>query len=141
MRERYLKYVDSFIHTLISGIGRKRNNYLAIKHYNRFDIPTEDIEKIRNQYPDIDVFYHSFYEKEMPDAYEPFLSLIKELYQQNRELPMEQFLEECGVYSQQRELFHSYMTEGICRRKEEILLSEVTYEQKRMIDCLINAMI
>ena len=141
MRERYLKYVDSFIHTLISGIGRKRNNYLAIKHYNRFDIPSEDIEQIRNQYPDIDVFYHSFYEKEIPDAYEPFLSLIKELYQQNREMLIEQFLEECGVYSQQWELFRSYMTEGICRRKEEILLSEVTYEQKRMIDSLINAMI
>lgn len=141
MRERYLKYVDSFVHTLISGIGRKRNNYLAIKHYNRFDIHTEDITQIRSQYPDIDVFYHSFYEKEMPDAYEPFLSLIKELYQQQQEMPIEKFLEECGVYSQQRELFRSYIMEGICRRKEEILLSEVSYEQTRMVDSLINAMV
>lgn len=142
VRERYLSYVDSFIHTLISGIGRKRNNCLAIKHYNTFDIPPEDIEQIRQQYPENGVFYHSFYENNMTDAYEPFLGLVKELYQQNQEeLTIEEFLEECGVYSQQKELFSSYITKGICRRREEVLLGEVYYEQDRMIDSLIKVMI
>lgn len=142
MREKYLNYVDSFIHTLISGIGRKRNNYLAIKHYNRFDIPTEGIAQIKSQYPESGVYYHSFYEEDMPDAYEPFLSLIKELYQQNQEgMTIAEFLKECGVYSQQRELIQSYMIEGICRRREEVILSEVSYEQERMVDSLIKVML
>lgn len=142
MREKYLNYVDSFIHTLISGIGRKRNNYLAIKHYNRFDILPEDIGKIQEQYPEIYVFYHSFYENDMPDAYEPFLTLIKELYKQNSKgMTVKEFLEECGVYSQQRELIQSYMETGICQRQEEVILSEVSYEQERMVDSLIKVML
>lgn len=142
MRERDLNYIDSFIHTLISGIGRKRNNYLAIKHYNTFDILPEDIEQIMSQYPEKDVYYHSFYENDMPDAYEPFLTLVKELYLQNqREVTIEEFLEECGVYSQQRELIRSYMTEEVCRRQEEVLLSEVSYEQERIVESLIKVMI
>ena len=142
MGQRYLEYIDSFIHTLISGIGRKRNNCLAIKHYNILDIPMEAIERIKQEYPENDVFYHSFYESDMPDAYEPFLGLIKELYQQKKEeLTIEEFMEQCGVYSQQKELIRSYMTEGVCQRQEEAILGEVSYEQERMIDSLIKTMI
>lgn len=140
MREQYLSYVDSFIHTLISGIGTKRNNCLAIKHYNSFAIPPEDMKRIEKQYPETGVFYHSFYENEMPDAYEPFLNLMKELYQQQEE-DIDEFLEKCGVYSQQKELFRSYITEGICWRREEVILSEVPYEQERMIESLVKGMI
>lgn len=142
MRESDLNYVNSFIQTLISGIGRKRNNYLAIKHYNVFNISSEDMEEIKNRYPQNSIYYHSFYENDMADAYEPFLKLVKELYWQNQEgITIDGFLERCGVYSQQRELLRSYITEGICRRQEEVILREVTYEQERMVDSLIKVMI
>lgn len=142
MRECYLTYVDSFIHTLISGIGQKRNNFFAIKHYNKFDIQPEDIQMIKSRYPQNGVFYHSFYENDMPDAYEPFLTLVKELYQQRQnEISVDEFLERCGVYSQQREVISSYVKEGACRRREEVILSEVAYEQERMVDSFIKVMI
>lgn len=142
MRERDLDYVESFIHTLISSIGRKRNNYLAIKHYNRFDIPAEDIDQILEQYPEYGIYYHSFYESDIPDAYEPFMTLVKELYQQyQEEFTIEEFLEACGVYRQQREIICSYVKDGVCRRREEVILDEVAYEQERMVDSLIKVML
>lgn len=142
MRERDLNYIDSFIHTLISSIGRKRNNCLAIKHYNTFDIRTEDIEQIMEQYQDNSVFYHSFYESDMADAYEPFLRVIKDLYEENKEITsIDTFLEECNVYSLHREVLRSYIMEGVAHRQEEVILSEVTFEQEKMIDSLIKVMI
>lgn len=142
VRGQYLTYVENFIQTLISGIGQKRNNYLAIKHYSTFDIEPEDIQMIRGKYPQKGVFYHSFYENDMPDAYEPFLTLVKELYRKRSEgMTVDEFLEKCGVYSQQRELIRSYIKDGVCRRREEVILSEVSYEQERMMDSLIKVML
>lgn len=143
MREQYLIYIDSFIHTLLSGIGRKKNNYIAIKHYNVFTVTQEDISEIEQAHPGALIYYHNFYGEEMVDAYEPFLSLIKKLYYREgaEGVSIEEFLDECGVYHQHRSLLRSYIEENVCERQEEVILDEVSYEQKRMTDSLIRIMV
>lgn len=114
---------------------------MAIKHYNTFTLSREDMEEIEKDYPEMLLFYHDFYGEEMADAYEPFLSLIKTLYMQEAKQDIDEFLEECQVYSRQRSLIRAYIQNGECRRQEEVILSEVAYEKQRMTDSLIRIMI
>ena len=74
----------------------------------------------------------------MPSAYEPYLSIVRQMAIANEGLDWEVFMEECDVYSRHRPIISSYFKTGICKREEDIILGEVAYEQERMINALVN---
>ena len=60
--------------------------------------------------------------------------MICDMYRTYINGKFEDFLVECDVYQLQRETLCSYYYTGECKRHEGVLLDEVDYEQKRMVE-------
>lgn len=140
MNEQFKKYIDTFTQNLLNSTKHGNTDckkIYVIKHYNTFNIQSDDIDCSTETLPD--VYFHDFYGSEMTDAYEPFLGLIKDMYNKyyshnDQYETVDDFLKECGVYPLHYSIFSSYISGGVCIRYEELLLGEVTYEHERILE-------
>lgn len=78
------------------------------------------------------VDYYEFSYNEISGGYDPFLSIICQVFRIYGDGDFRKFLEECGVYVPHSEILESYYRTGHCIRTEMVLLDEVEYEQRRM---------
>ena len=69
-------------------------------------------------------------------AYEPYISIICDMFRRYRKGNFEDFLEECDVYYLHRPVILNYFRNEAYRREDTILLGEVEYEQERMASAL-----
>ncbi|MDY2590370.1 MAG: hypothetical protein SOW32_09320 [Agathobacter sp.] len=53
---------------------------------------------------------------------------------------IEQFVENCEVYSLQKDVFVSYIRSGVCERKIEVMMSEYDYENERMLESIYSSL-
>ena len=130
------KIVDSIIH----GLDQKHSSILFVKHYNNLNISMDSIqEAVDKSNVDVEFLYHEFSSMRMQEAYEPFLSWIKQLYfKYYYRVPLDDFLEKTDVYYLSRSTIKSYIMQGECDRAEDIIVVEVEYERKQFINSLIN---
>lgn len=82
--------------------------------------------------------YHEFDSSVMADAYEPFLSSIKEIFYKEYDMTIDEFLDACGVYELHKSVLKSYFETGICKRADEVFASEYQYECHRMQEAIAN---
>jgi diguanylate cyclase (GGDEF)-like protein len=84
---------------------------------------------------DIRALHHEYNLCEMKDAYEPFLSWIKDSYYKyyEKDYTIEEFLKKAEVYSLHQEVLGSYIRDGICKRTFEVMIEEYEYEHERML--------
>lgn len=140
MSEQFEKYIDTFTENLLNSTRRGNTDckkIYVIKHYNTFNIYGDDIAHRAQTSPN--VYFHDFYGSEMTDAYEPFLGFIKDMYNKyyvhnSNYKTIDDFLEECGVYPLHYSIFTSYITDGVCKRYEDLLLGEAEYEHERILE-------
>lgn len=140
MNENFKKYIDTFSETLLNSLRRSSSDckrIYVIKHYNTFDLREEDIEHRKNG--SMEVYYHNFIGSEMTDAFEPFLGIIKDMYNKYyvndmRFNGIDGFLSVCGIYPLHRSIFKSYFEINVCRRYEDMIASECEYEHKMFIE-------
>lgn len=109
------------------------------------DLQGIQIEEICNEVANKDILKSVFYDYaiyEMKDAYEPFMMCIKQAYYSDfaDRYSVEEFVENCGVYSQQREVFCSYIMNGVCERKLEVLMNEYEYEEERFMESVYTSL-
>lgn len=130
------KIVDSIVH----GLEQKHNSILFVKHYNTLNVRISDIEEvIFKSKSNIELLYHEFSANKLQEAYEPFLGWIKMLYiKYYSDVPIDDFLEKCDVYYLSRSTIKSYITDGECKRDEDIIIVEVEYERKQFINSIIK---
>lgn len=130
------KIVDSIIH----GLDQNHSSILFVKHYNNPNISMDPIQDaVEKSHVDIEFLYHEFSAMRMQEAYEPFLGWIKQLYfKYYYRTPLDDFLEETDVYYLSRSTIKSYIMQGECERAEDIIVVEVEYERKQLINSLIN---
>ena len=142
MSEQFEKYIDTFTENLLNSTkkgNRDCKKIYVIKHYNTFNISHEDIAHRARTSPN--VYYHDFQGSEMTDAFEPFLGIIKDIYDKyyahNESYEsIDDFFEDCDVYPLHYSIFSSYFSNGVCRRYEDIILGEVEYEHERILEDL-----
>ena len=126
--------VLSLADAMISGLHEKNNNFTVVKHYNTFGITAQDAALIKEAHPDLVVYYHQFTGSDMVPALEPFMTVIKDMYQQfYSEMTAEAYINKFEVYPLHQSVFVSMLENGMCRRTEELLLDEVSYEQEQML--------
>lgn len=128
-----LKLVKSFC-------DNKSNDYMFIKHYNTVALPKNEVEKIVDEAEEEYCLLYYKYEKyQMHEPYQPFLGWIRELYHKyfNDESP-DRFVENAKVYPMQQYSVAEYLRTGKENRVEDILINELPYESKRMIDSIVN---
>lgn len=140
MSEQFEKYIDTFTENLLNSTKRGNTDckkIYVIKHYNTFNIYSDDIAHRAETSPN--VYFHDFSGSEMTDAYEPFLGFIKDMYNKyyvhnNNYETIDDFLEACGVYPLHYSIFSSYISDGVCMRYEDLLLGEAEYEHERILE-------
>lgn len=139
MVDIFYSFVAQFIDSVRSGLGRTSQNTIMIKHYNTFDISKNHIEDIASKYEDIKFLYHEYNSKDMLEAYEPFMEWIRQLYYEtSSDIPVDELLDECGVYKLHRNIIKSYLVNQTCERMDEVIYIEVQYEQKKMFESLVQ---
>ncbi len=132
----------SLAEPMIAGVYKKNNNFTVVKHYNTFKITEEDAKQIERTYPQMNIYYEQFNAVDMVSAYEPFLTVIRDMY--NRyygEESIEAYIDRFDIYSLHRSVFRSLMKNEKCGREEELLLDEAAYEQEKMLQSIISILL
>ena len=124
-------YLSNLIDSMLINLEVSDTNFVLIKHYNTLDLSRDYIVDVSEKRSKAKFMYHSFEAGEMLGAYEPFLDWVKQLYYELSNEPLDVFFEKCNVYSLHRNIYKSYFETGVCKRKEEVLINEIEYEQKR----------
>ena len=116
------------------------NDYMFIKHYNTLSLPEDEVSKIvHGADKEYCFLYYKFSKHQMLESYQPFLGWIRKLYCEyfSDESP-EEFVKKAKVYPLQQYSLATYIRTGKAERVEDILLNELGYEGKRMLDSLVN---
>ena len=132
------KYFNGAVEQLLDGLGNTPFNSFMVRYNGEFRISELPVFGEIRKRTDIYVATHEFVNGEIAGGYEPYLSVICEMFRKHMTGSFEDFLAGCDVYYLQRPVILSYFETGVCKREEPVLLDEVEYEQERMIQALEN---
>lgn len=142
MENKKKKMCLAFAERMVANMGKENNNFVIIKHYGTFSVTAEDAKDAMILYPNINVFYHQFDNNEMVETYEPFLTIIKNLYlKYYYNETLDEFLSELDIYQLQKSFFKSYIESGSGVRSEEFILDEIEFEKQKMNESVANIII
>ena len=135
------KYYNSAIEQVWGSIGKKEHNHLFVRYGNDFSI--QNLESVDNFKAQSDIFFacHEFDYDEMAEAYEPYLTIVRNMLKKAETADIDAFFEKCDVYMLHRPIIASYFKTGISRREEELLLEEVVSEQEGMMEAIVNMLL
>ena len=86
--------VFELVEMIWKDLGRKRENFLYISHYNSFDINSETVKALQRKWKRTSFYYFEFYGSKMSVAYAPFFDWIKERCDEEK-LSYEDLMEIC----------------------------------------------
>ena len=131
------KFYNGVIEQVYEQIGKTEKNIVMASYNNEFSV--KELDNIKRYSEASDNVFFAWYEFEygrLTTAFDPFWNIICDMYRTYINGKFEDFLVECDVYQLQRETLCSYYYTGECKRNEGVLLDEVDYEQKRMVEGL-----
>lgn len=135
------KYYNGVVEQLLSGLGSTSYNSFLVRYSGEFSIQNLDVVAELQKRPDIYFAAHEFCDGEIAGGYEPYLSIICDMFRKHMKGDFADFLEECDVYYLHRPVILGYFHTGVCRRTEPVLLDEAAYEQERMTNALENMLL
>lgn len=134
MQERQ---IQKMINELIHRGSESKIKVQFVRHYNDFSIEPEYVKDVIEESGFL-FFFHEFSLENMQSAYEPILDWIKVMIDHRGDMEVRDFLKKCEVYPLHYDIIESFYFSGECKRKEDILLHELEYEQSRMLDNMIH---
>ena len=121
----------SIVDQVLSRLGCLEQNMVMAHYSSDFSITQVEALPCFSD-PNVFITWHEYDYLEISGGFEPFLDIICQGFRMFGAGDFSDFLSECGVYVPHQELFCSYFQEGICRRRETVLLDEVKYEQEQL---------
>lgn len=133
-------YLNNLVSTIESNINNDSNNVVFVNNHDGILLSKNQIEELIESKDDHFVLVHTYQKDRMQTAYEPFFEWIREIYELHYKADMseEKFIRMCKVYSNQEEVFLSYLKTGVCTRKEDVIKTELEYEKNKMMLSLIS---
>lgn len=128
--------MKNLVNALVLGADNMGQDTIVIKSYSSWRITKEIVTDSLYDGIGIKVLFYEFRPDKMQEAYEPFLEWIKQIYLDSGVETPEEFMDKCQVYSLHRDMLCSYIRDGVCIRKEEVILNEVEYDLKRFMDSI-----
>ncbi len=128
-------YYETFIAPMVESLvdGTQTRRFTIVRHYSTFKITSEDAAMIRAKHPDLYVCYKHFNGSKMVEAFEPFFSMIRDIYiTYEQDKTPEEFVSQFSIYPPQRSIFENLLSKSIYKRTEEILLDEIAYEKQQI---------
>lgn len=135
------KYYNGVVEQLLAGLGSTSYNSFLVRYGGEFSIRNLGIMAELEKRNDIYFSAHEFCGGEIAEGYEPYLSIICDMFRKHMTGDFEEFLKECDVYYLHRPVILSYFNTGVCKREEPVLLDEADYEQERMTNALENMLL
>lgn len=110
-------------------------NYMVVRHYNMLNVEEKELASLEVEDDTIFMFY-SFQNAGVMTPYTPLLPWIKQIYEEkySERYSVAEFLEVCGVYYLHRCIFEKYLLGERIERKEEVVVEELVYEQRKMLE-------
>ncbi len=128
-------YFTGVVEQVYGRLGKLNQNIVMVQYSNDFSIEDQELEKKTASAADSVYFaWHEFKYNEIACGYAPFLDIICDMFRRYGTGSFDAFMSECGVYVPHQEILKSYYETGCCSRTEMVLLDEVEYEQKRMVE-------
>lgn len=126
------KYFHSILDQVYRKLGQEEHN-MALVRYSR-DYSLRNFENPEEHADGNGVYFvkYEFRLDEWVGPYDPFLGIIREMFERYEDCSFDEFMERCEVYTLHRSIFRSYMETGKCRREEGLLYNEVEYERSLM---------
>lgn len=131
---------NNIINALVLGSENMGQDVIVIKSNGPCRITCDMVKESVKEQEDIKALFYEFKSNVMHEAYEPFLGWVKEIYESSGEETPEDFMEKCDVYPLHREMLCRYIRDGVCIRKEPVILYEKDYDRKRFMESLTNIM-
>lgn len=129
--------VFELVEMIWKDLGRKRENFLYISHYNSFDINSETVKALQRKWNRTSFYYFEFCGSKMNVAYDPFFDWIKERCNEEN-LSYEDLMEICQIYPLHRDVLLSYFKTGRAKRTDEVIIGEVINEEQEMLDSIVR---
>lgn len=135
-------YIKNLFYSFMQDVECASGYMMIIKHFNTLKLNLEDIEKIVGSEYQEGLLYHRFSRNDIKEPYEPFMNGIRYYYQKffSDKMTVQEFIDKCDIYSLHKEIFISYLTEGIAKRDEVIIISEVNFEKEKFIASILNCL-
>lgn len=133
------EYISRMVASYLETLSKKA---VFVKQQDLQGILIEEVCNEVSNKDTIKTFFYDYTIYEMKDAYEPFMMWIKQAYYSDfaDRYTVEEFVENCSVYSLQREVFSSYIRNDICERNLEVLMNEYEYEKERFMESLYTSL-
>lgn len=135
-------YIKNLFYSFIKDTDVVCERVMFVKHYNTLNMSLDDIEKIVGESYKKGLLYHRYSKNDIKEPFEPLISGIRYYYQKffSNEMGVSEFIDNCNVYSLHKEIFVSYLSDGLAYRNEQIITSEVAYEEGKFIVSIINCL-
>lgn len=129
--------MNNYYSDIIDKVYSSDHKMVAIRHYNDWQIGTEELAILKKEKPNVVLLYKNFAENRIAEPFDPFLEWIKELCVKNS-VSIEELLDECDVYSLHKEILSSYLKTGLAKRKDKPLINEIEFERELFEDEIIR---
>lgn len=137
MKAHYEQYLNEILKGYSKDI-KMHGKVLFMKHYSSFVANREELEHlVHESQVKCNFIYHAFKSGELQTPYEPILDWIKN-YVNTNEIDVDELLDKAGAYMLNRSTIKSYIKNGVCNRTENIIASEIEYEQLRIQQSIID---
>ncbi|MBQ4524297.1 MAG: diguanylate cyclase [Lachnospiraceae bacterium] len=118
-------------------LGKKRENYIYISHYNSFDMNSEIVKAVQKKWKRTSFYFYEFRGSRMSVAYAPFFDWIQERCNEEN-LSYEDLMEICQIYPMHRDVLLSYFKTGKAKRTDEVIIGEVRNEEEEMLTSIVR---
>ena len=136
MTEEGRQYFNDLIADFYVGSGNHEGCVYIVQQSNILQMKQEDFQKLK--LPEGTAgFYHEFYPGEMMGAYEPFLSVIAKMKEKTG-MDGEALLRASGACLYHYDIFLGYFKDGVCRRRDWPILTELEYEKTRIMQAMVQ---
>lgn len=134
-------YIKNLLESFVKDTGKVVANTMFIKHYDTFNITLEEIENMVCDEYRAGLLYHRYAKNDIKEPYEPFVSGIRYYYRKFfSDYTVEEFIDECNVYSLHKDILISYLKTGCASRHETMIISEIQYEKQRFMQSICNCL-
>ena len=119
------KYLNQCVDDFIIN----KDTWLAIiRQNNVIKMQREDFEALEYNFEGYTKYYHEYVSWEMLEAYEPFLSVCKDIVERNN-VEVKELLDRLDIYALHKSVYIRYFKGEDCDRDEEFIVPEIQSEK------------
>ncbi|MDE6253774.1 MAG: GGDEF domain-containing protein [Lachnospiraceae bacterium] len=138
MKTHYAEYLKEMLNNYSNDYNMD-GRILFMRHYSSFGVNKDElVQLIETSGIECYFLYHVFKPNKIQSPYEPILDWIRNIYSGKTEREIEDMMDAAQVYSLHKPIIRTYISNGISKREESLIISEISYEKERFLRSVVN---